>query len=183
MTVIPDARPSPSAASGNPLPGASLSRRYAALGYEGLLLAAIVLVVGFLTLPVAVPGAGERRALAVPPLSARILSGCLVFTAAGLYFTWSWTGGRRTLPMQTWRLAILRSDGGTVHAKAAVTRYLAAWIGPATSLAAYAALHPANLGGIAASLVAVGYLWPLVDPDRQFLHDRIAGTRIVTAST
>jgi uncharacterized RDD family membrane protein YckC len=25
-----------------------------------------------------------------------------------------------------------------------------------------------------------GYLWPLVDRDRQFLHDRLAGTRLVS---
>ncbi len=57
----------------------------------------------------------------------------------------------------------------------------AAWIGPLAALAAHAALQPVNLGAHAAWLVAVGYLWPIVDPDRQFLHDRIAGTRIVMA--
>ena len=102
---------------------ASLWRRYAALGYEGLLLAAIVLLVGFLTLPAASPAGGGRHVLAVPPFPARVLSACFVFAAAGLYFTWSWTGGRRTLPMKTWRLAIVRSDGGAVDAKTAVARY------------------------------------------------------------
>ena len=84
--------------------------------------------------------------------------------------------------MKTWRLALVRADGGAVDARTAVVRYVAAWIGPAASLVAYAALQPANLGAHAAWLVAIGYLWPLVDPDRQFLHDRIAGTRIVMAS-
>ena len=28
-------------------------------------------------------------------------------------------------------------------------------------------------------LLVVGYLWAILDADRQFLHDRIAGTRIV----
>jgi uncharacterized RDD family membrane protein YckC len=172
----------PVAAPGNPQPNAPLWRRYAALGYEGLLLAAIVLLVGFLTLPAVHPPTGERPVLAVPPLSARVLSACFVFAAAGLYCTWSWSGGRRTLPMKTWRLAIVRADGGAVDTKTAVARYVAAWIGPAASLVAYAALQPANLGAHAAWLVPLGYLWPLVDPDRQFLHDRIAGTRIVTAA-
>jgi len=172
----------PGAAPGIPQRNASLWRRYAALGYEGLLLAAIVLLVGFLTLPAMRPAVGEGPVLAVPPLPARVLSACFVFAAAGLFFTWSWTGGRRTLPMKTWRLALVRSDGGVVDAKTAVARYVAAWIGPAASLLAYTALQPANLGGHSAWLVALGYLWPLVDPDRQFLHDRIAGTRIVTAA-
>jgi uncharacterized RDD family membrane protein YckC len=173
----------PAAAAGSPPRNASLWRRYAALGYEGLLLAAIVLLVGFLTLPAAPPAGGGRPVLAVPPLSARVLSACFVFAAAGLYFTWSWTGGRRTLPMKTWRLALVRSDGEAVDAKTAVARYAAAWIGPAVSLVAYTALQPAHLGIHAAWLVPLGYVWPLVDPDRQFLHDRIAGTRIVTAAS
>jgi uncharacterized RDD family membrane protein YckC len=28
-------------------------------------------------------------------------------------------------------------------------------------------------------LLAVNYGWALLDPDRRFLHDRIAGTRLV----
>ena len=172
----------PAAAPDSASRNAPLWRRYAALGYEALLLAAIVLLVGFLTLPAVRPAGGERPVLAVPPLSARVLSACFVFAAAGLYCTWSWTGGRRTLPMKTWRLAIVRSDGAPVDARTAVTRYVAAWIGPAASLVAYAALQPPNMGAHSAWLVAIGYLWPLLDPDRQFLHDRIAGTRIVMAS-
>ncbi len=126
---------------------APLARRYAALCYEGLLLAAIVLVVGFLTLP-ALPAGGAGGRLVLPPLPARVLGACLTFGAAGLYFTWCWTGGRRTLPMKTWRLALVRADGRTVDARSAVVRYLAAWIGPAASLAAHAVLQPANLGGV-----------------------------------
>jgi uncharacterized RDD family membrane protein YckC len=159
---------------------APLMRRYAALGYEGLLIAALVLVVGFLTLP-ATPAGSSAAVLALPPLPARVLSACLVFGAAGLYFTWSWTAGRRTLPMKTWRLDLIRADGHTVDGRTAVLRYLATWIGPLAALAAHAALQPLSLGAHAAWLVAVGYLWPIVDPDRQFLHDRIAGTRIVMA--
>ena len=84
--------------------------------------------------------------------------------------------------MKTWRLALVRVDGRSVDARTAVIRYLCAWIGPVASLAAHAALQPADLGAQAAWFVAIGYLWPIVDPDRQFLHDRIAGTRIVMAT-
>lgn len=159
---------------------APLARRYASFCYEGLLLAAVVLVVGFLTLP-SMPAGNLGGVLVSPPLAARVLSACLVFGATGLYFTWSWSGGRRTLPMKTWRLALVRAGGGAVDTRTAVVRYLGAWIGPVASLAAHAALQPANLGAHAAWFVALGYLWPIVDSDRQFLHDRIAGTRIVMA--
>ena len=133
------------------------------LCYEGLLLAAVVLLAGFLTLPATRAGT-PQAGLALPPLPARVFSACLVFTAAGLYFIGFWTGGRRTLPMKTWRLALVRADGRAVDAKTAVVRYLGAWIGPVASLAAYSALHPAGLGAHAAWLLAIGYVWPLVDP-------------------
>jgi uncharacterized RDD family membrane protein YckC len=60
-----------------------------------------------------------------------------------------------------------------------VLRYLAFWIGPALALAAYAAAQPAGLGRYAVALVALNYAWALVDRDRQFLHDRLAGTHLV----
>ena len=48
-------------------------------GYEGLLLAAVILVTGFLTLPATRAGA-PASGLALPPLPARVFSACLVFS-------------------------------------------------------------------------------------------------------
>lgn len=143
-----------------------------------MLLAAVVLLAGFLTLPLTRYG-NAAGTLALPPLPARVFAACLVFSAAGLYCIGFWSGGRRTLPMKTWHLALVRSDGSTVDTRTAVVRYLCAWIGPVTSLGAYAALQPLGLGAHAAWPLLIGYVWPLFDPDRQFLHDRLAGTRIV----
>ena len=173
-----DAQPVPPAAPKARHPIASLGRRYAAVAYEGLLIAAIVLVTGFLTMPLVSPVAKAAHSLEVPSLPARALSACAVFGIAGLYCVWSWTGGRRTLPMKTWRLALERRDGRVVDARTAVTRYLAAWIGPLAALVAYEVLKPSAIDHQAFWLVGFNYAWALVDPDRQFLHDRIAGTRI-----
>ncbi len=173
-----DAQPVPAAAPNARYPIASLGRRYAAVAYEGLLISAIVLVTGFLTMPLVSPVAKAAHSLEVPSLPARALSACAVFGIAGLYFVWSWTGGRRTLPMKTWRLALERRDGRVVDARTAVTRYLAAWTGPLAALIAYELLKPSAIDHPAFWLVGLNYAWALVDPDRQFLHDRIAGTRI-----
>jgi uncharacterized RDD family membrane protein YckC len=154
-------------------------RRYAALMYEGLLLSAVVLLTGFLTLPAT--RAATSGGLTLPPLPARVFSFCLVFAITGLYFIWCWTGGRRTLPMKTWRMALVRADGRVVEATAAVMRYLSAWIGPVVALIAYEFLHPHHLGAHAAWWLVLAYAWPAVDPERQFLHDRLAGTRLVMA--
>jgi len=142
-------------------------------------LAAIVLLAGFLTAPFVAPASSGEAAIRVPAPGARALTAAVAFVVAGAYCTWSWSGGRRTLPMKTWRLDLARADGRPVDAGTAAIRYLAAWIGPAAALVAYVALRPDGLGAHAAWLVALNFLWALVDPQRQFLHDRIARTRLV----
>lgn len=170
-----------SGASPGRLPNASLARRLGALGYEALLLAAVLLVVGFLTIPLASHAPGSLRGPAIPATTDRVLTACLIFAAAGLYFIWSWSGGRRTLPMKTWGLRLERRDGRRVETTTAAKRFFAGWIGPAIALLAYAALRHAGLGAHAVWLVALNYLWALADPEGHFLHDRVAGTRIVRA--
>ena len=63
--------------------------------------------------------------------------------------------------------------------KVALLRYLAAWIGPALALGAVRRARPHGSRRARAWLVAFNFLWAFVDPERQFLHDRLAGTRIV----
>lgn len=83
-----------------------------------------------------------------------------LFTVIGLYYVWFWTRGGQTLPMRTWRIRLVRSDGGgPVNAGRAAHRFVLA-----------------ALGLLAAGL---GFAWALVDRDRQFLHDRLAGTALV----
>jgi uncharacterized RDD family membrane protein YckC len=78
---------------------------------------------------------------------------------AGTYFTWFWTHGGQTLPMQTWKFRVLTVDGKRVNLQRAVARYLFAVIG--------------------IFFFGCGILWALFDRERQFLHDRLAGTRVV----
>jgi uncharacterized RDD family membrane protein YckC len=138
------------AAEGEPAPGASLSVRLLALLYEAVLLGALLLLATAAFVAIAGESTGQPRRL--------LLQGYLI-AVAGLYFVWSWTGGRRTLPMRTWRLRLLDARGATPSVRSAIVRYLAALIG-------------IPLGG-------VGLAWALVDRDHQFLHDRLAGTRLV----
>jgi uncharacterized RDD family membrane protein YckC len=161
-------------------PPAGLARRLASAVYEVLLLAALLFFVNFLLLPLVSPGQAQTaRALTMPDLPLRVVLFCAVFAAAALYFVGCWTGGRRTLPMKTWRIHLVDATGGALDYKTALVRYLAAWIGPGLALATYAFAKPFGLGGIALVPLALNYLAAFVDPERQFLHDRIAGTRIV----
>jgi uncharacterized RDD family membrane protein YckC len=78
---------------------------------------------------------------------------------AGVYFVAQWTRGGQTLAMKTWHLKLERRDGGALTPRDAVLRYVAA------------------LAGLAA--LGLGFLWALFDREGLFLHDRMAGTRIV----
>lgn len=86
-----------------------------------------------------------------------------VFLVLGIYFLWYWHHGGQTLAMQTWKLKLVRADGGMPEWPRLALRYCLAW----PSLLFYGA----------------GLLWVLLDRDRQFLHDRLAGTRIIFAQS
>jgi uncharacterized RDD family membrane protein YckC len=75
------------------------------------------------------------------------------------YFSVFWLRRGQTLPMKTWRIRLVNADGAPLTLRQAALRFGVALFGLA-------------LGGI-------GFWWALFDRDRQFLHDRIAGTRIV----
>jgi uncharacterized RDD family membrane protein YckC len=83
--------------------------------------------------------------------------------------------------MQTWRLALVGREGAPVPLARACLRYMAWWIGPACAIVAYALLKPSGHGRWALAALALNYAWALIDRDRQFLHDRVAGTRLVRA--
>jgi len=162
-----------------PLRRASLPSRLGALAYEALLLAAMASIVGFLFLPLVTPAAAPGSALRIPSPLARALLFCALFAGAGAYYAWTWSEGRRTLPQKTWRLRILAASGGPIAKERALGRYLAAWIGPAAGLAGYAFVQPRGFGRYALLLAVINYAYALVDRDRQFLHDRLAGTVVV----
>jgi uncharacterized RDD family membrane protein YckC len=155
-------------------------QRLGAALYEALLVTALVFMAGFLLLPLVSPGtAATATQLTIPPVPARVALFCILFAVVALYFVWSWTGGRRTLPMKTWRMRITRADGRPPDARTALLRYLAAWIGPALGIVGYAFLRDRGAGALALIPLAINFLWAGVDRERQFLHDRIAGTRIL----
>jgi uncharacterized RDD family membrane protein YckC len=159
---------------------AGIVRRLGALAYEALLLAALVFFAGFMLLPLVTPGrAPGASSLALPELPARVIIFCGVFAVAAAYFTWSWTAGRRTLAQKTWRVRIVDDAGRPPVYRRALVRYVAGWIGPALALVVFATARPYGLGGIAVVALTLNYLAACVDPEHAFLHDRIAGTRIV----
>ncbi len=172
-----------SAPSGKCLPAvwvrASLPRRLGALLYEVLSLGALLLVAGFVLLPLTPRFAGG----APPGMPAPWVRTLWFLAMAGVlvgYCVWFWSEGRRTLAMKTWRLHLVRGSGAALDRRTALLRHCAGWIGPVLALAAYLPLHSAGHGRWALAFLAANFAWALADPDRQFLHDRLAGTELVT---
>jgi uncharacterized RDD family membrane protein YckC len=95
-------------------------------------------------------------------------------TVLGAYFGYFWSGGRVSLPMKTLSLAVQTSAGQAPSALRALLRFALALVLP---VAAIGAGH--LVSGWLYLLVPASWLWCLVDRDRQSLHDRLSGTRLV----
>jgi len=83
--------------------------------------------------------------------------------------------------MKTWRIRLVSRDGTPVRMRHAITRYLLSWMWILPGLA-LAWLVQAKAWSLVLIPTANLVLWALavfLDPERQFLHDRVAGTRIV----
>ena len=76
-----------------------------------------------------------------------------ILAVLAAYFLWCWLRGGQTLAMRAWRIRLVE-------------------VTPARALLRFA---------LAAMLLPVSVLWALFDRDRQFLHDRLAGTRLIDA--
>ena len=75
------------------------------------------------------------------------------------YFSAFWLRSGQTLAMKTWRIRLVDLAGGTISLRQAALRFVLALVG--------------------LMLAGAGFWWALFDRDRQFLHDRLARTRLV----
>jgi len=137
------------------LPSGTLTRRICALAYEGLLILSIYMLAGAAFL-----GAVESTDLVG---EARLIFQLYLFVTAGVYFTICWRIGKQTLPMKAWKLHLEAADGRPLNLRKLLLRY--------------------SLACLSWAILGFGYAWAVVDPDSQFLHDRLSGTRIVASLT
>lgn len=114
--------------------------------------AILLFAVGFFASWLFFWASGGRDATSGPLRYALQLFVLAVFAA---YFLWSWLRGGQTLPMKSWKIRLVG-------------------VSPGNALLRFA---------LAVLLVPTGIsiLWALFDKDGQFLHDRLAGTRLVLA--
>ena len=131
-------------------PVAPLRIRLAAMVYELLLVVAVVFVASFIFIPLV----GDTQVAWRKFVFQAYLAGVLF-----AYFSAFWLRSGQTLAMKTWRIRLVDLDGKLIHLKQAGLRFVLAFLG---------------LG-----LFGISIVWALFDHDRQFLHDRLAGTRLI----
>jgi uncharacterized RDD family membrane protein YckC len=151
----------------------TIKRRLTTMLYEGVLLFGVVAIAGLIFSPIF----EQRHALYL-----RHALQYWLFAVIGGYFIWFWTHSGQTLPMKTWRMRLVTRDGKQLRFKQALARYFLAWLWFVPGLALAWALDAK--AWTAVSIVAANVIaWALtahVHPSRQFLHDRIAGTKLIT---
>ncbi len=149
----------------------SLRRRMACWLYEGMLMFGVVFIAGYLfgTL------SQTRNAM-----DNRLGLQAFLFVIFGIYFTWFWSKGQ-TLAMKTWNIRVVGLDGQAISQPRALLRYVCSWIWFLPPLAAVApfALPVGETMVILFGWVAVWALLSRFQPQRQFWHDALAGTRLV----
>ena len=156
----------------------SIKRRLAALPYEGLLVLALLLISAF-------PLAGLKGVtLHGAP---HVLSQVYFFSVLAVYFTWFWRRGGQTLAMKTWKFKVTDDNGNPLTGARAFGRYLVSLVFLGPACAGLVLLFFPNRVSPFITMwaflpMAATILWARFDPERQFLHDRLAGTRLIPSS-
>lgn len=149
-------------------------RRFASMMYEGVLLFAVVFLAGYLFDTLTQSRSG---------LTLRGLRQGVLFLAIGVYFVMCWRYSGQTLPMKTWNIRLVDRDGRTPPLKRLVLRYVLIW--PIPLLAALLVQGASHLTGYRSTDMLIVFapftvfFWTGFDPQGQFLHDRLLGTRLV----
>jgi len=152
----------------------SIRRRLIAMVYETFLLLAVEMLAVALWMLVT---RNHHEALYQHGLKAYL------FVVTGAYFVHAWHGSGHTLAMKTWRMRLVTEEGARVPLRSAVLRYLLAWgwFLPALLVCNVLGLHgKAEMAAVLALGVVAWAMTALLDRERRFLHDRLAGTRLVS---
>lgn len=132
------------------LPHATLLRRLAAILYDSLLLAAVLLLASLIALPLL----GDE-----PSRAALLLFRIYLVLILFAFFAWFWTHGGQTLGMRAWRLRVQNRGGGPITLWQALLRFLVAalsWL-----------------------VCGLGFLWSLFDREQLTWHDRYSMSEVV----
>ena len=153
----------------------SLLTRMAAFLYEGVLLFGVLFTLSMVYFAFTKQDLAGRANSPMMVLSFLILGG---------YFIHFWTRGGQTLALKTWHLRVATGDGGPLSPKRALARYLATWLWFVPPFAlVYALGLPKSFAwylGVPLAWIVLYALSSFLHPRRQFWHDALCDTAIVS---
>ncbi|MBW7931042.1 MAG: RDD family protein [Gammaproteobacteria bacterium] len=130
-----------------------LFRRLAAALYDWLILGGLLVFTSFILIAL-------RGGEAMPPGDPRFQAFLLAQMAA--FFAGFWWYGGQTPGLRTWRLRVVRSDGGPLSPREAAFRFV--------------------LAIPSVALLGFGFWWVLVDGEGRSWHDHLSGTRLAATT-
>jgi uncharacterized RDD family membrane protein YckC len=133
------------------LPPPGFLRRLGAMFYDGLLLLALLMMLSY---PYVWLTGGAKPGLLVKTLYQLYLLAICFFFFAG-----SWVRAGQTLGLRTWRMRLVRNDGGPITWSIASKRFAFAWL--------------------SLLCLGLGFLWVMYDRDKLAWHDRLSGTKLM----
>lgn len=141
--------------------------------YEGMLLFGVLFISDYLFSTLS----QTRHAL-----ENRLPQQIFLFLVLGIYFIWFWSRGQ-TLAMKTWHIRIVDRQGRPLSQKQALVRYVLSWL---WFIPPWALNWALGLDARFVFVLSLGWivLWMLLarlHRDRQFLHDVLARTRLVSS--
>jgi len=141
--------------------------------YEGMLLFGVVFIADYLFSTLS----QTRHAL-----ENRHPQQAFLFLVLGIYFIWFWSRGQ-TLAMKTWHIRIVDRQGRALTQARALLRYLLSWLWfvPPWLLTWALGLDARYVFVLSLGWIALWLLLAKLHKDGQFLHDVLAGTRLVSA--
>lgn len=131
-------------------PEAPLRRRLAALVYDSFIVFSFLLLATTFALAL---NQGES----LLPYRAYFL--IYLFISTGVFLAWFWAKSGQTLGMLAWKIRLINKEGTTVCFQKAFLRYIAAFF---------------SIG-----CCGIGLLWCLIDKNKETLHDKLLGTRVI----
>ena len=158
------------------LPTAPLKRRLAALVYEALLIGAVTAVAALIA------GIIATVLNTLSPLLSSLVVSVWMLAAWWFYFKLNWARQGQTLPMRVWQIGLADDQGRRPPLPQLRLRFMWACLFLVLIPAlAYLALRSAHIAPQAAAAAAL-FWWilpwgfALLNPQRQFLYDYLAGT-------
>jgi uncharacterized RDD family membrane protein YckC len=106
-----------------------------------------------------------------------------LFVVLAIYFVWFWSHGGQTVAMKAWHIRVVDRRLAPLSQPRALLRYLLSWLWFAPALLALQWAEIRSPPGIALLLISgiVSYaMLTWLHPQRQFLHDALSGTCLIT---